>query len=47
MTLFLSLGNIYKDLKIYDDTIHDIQEEKNLDSSNKEIDILNKKIKYD
>ena len=47
MTLFLSLGNIYKDLKIYDDRIHDIQEEKNLDSSNKEIDILNKKIKYD
>ncbi len=25
---------------MYDDIIHDIQEEKNLDTSNKEIDIL-------
>ena len=40
MTWFLSSGNIYKDLKMYDDIIHDIQKEKNLDSINKEIDIL-------
>ena len=38
VTGYIRRGNIYKDLKMYDDAIHDFQEAKSLDPNNRDID---------